>query len=98
MTGTEKAASAPAAKSGKLQVTDEKGIELGFTIDLGGGGGEGDDNAALAKRVRGWSEMYVDGQKYPHSEHNALALLNRFPHIAEQVRRGEPLKPPESKT
>ena len=71
----------------KVHVTDERGEDQGFTIDLAVGAAEGDDTASVAERVRGWSKMYVDGLVYPFNRHNALALLNRFPYITDQLRK-----------
>lgn len=75
------------AQGKQVEMKGLNGEKLGFTVDLAPPDGEGDDTASLAKRVRGWSTFEVEGESFKYSKLNATALLNRYPHFAEQLRR-----------
>lgn len=76
-----------ALKANGLEVKDEYGNSLGFTLDVAPASGQGADNDDLASRVRGWTPFKVDGEDYPYSADNARKLVARFPHIREQVQK-----------
>jgi len=74
-----------------VEMHGETGEPLGFHISLSPGraedGEDGEDARALGRRVTGWTPFQMDGKPYEYSEHNAIALLNRFPHFAQQLRK-----------
>jgi hypothetical protein len=50
--------------------------------------GETDEHHRLrtiAKNIAGWTSFTVDGEKLTFSQERAVALMQRFPHFADQL-------------
>lgn len=76
-----------------IPIVDETGVDLGFSIKLGPelDTPEPEDESGvktLASRIAGWTALQIDGAPYTFSKARALGLIQRFPHMAGQLRKG----------
>lgn len=70
-----------------VDVYDEHGVHQGYKVHLAPKGSENDDLLGLASRVKGWTQLFVDGEPLEYSEDNARSLVGRFTHVAASLRR-----------